>query len=193
MEEMKMPCMVSPLTEEERCFASNLDNYNQFFKYMKIHKLDPEEWYDILIIGYLHAVKKYLNMSWLNQYDFGAILFRTLDSARGNHYKSLKTQKRFPQNGLISLNFENVDAEKNADKSKSVNWIDTKQQTEADAISNMVFDNIMENLSNTQQKLLHMLITGYTGVEIRNFLGLTVKRYYRLINTIRSVVNGYLQ
>lgn len=104
---------MEPLTAEEKAFSSALENYDQFFKYMKINKLDQEEWYDILILHYLSAVKKYLNIPHLQQYEFGAVLFRTLDSARSNHcmegysqYQTWrKTEKQFPY-GYTLYNLE---------------------------------------------------------------------------------------
>ena len=46
-----------PLTEEERRFAEV--HHDLIYRYMNLHKLNPEEWYDILIIPYLDAVKKF--------------------------------------------------------------------------------------------------------------------------------------
>lgn len=48
-----------PLTEEEKQFAE--DHHDLMYRYMKIHELDPEEWYDILIIPYLNAVKSIIS------------------------------------------------------------------------------------------------------------------------------------
>ena len=31
---------MKPLTAEEKAFSADMGNYNQFFKYMKINKLD---------------------------------------------------------------------------------------------------------------------------------------------------------
>ena len=94
---------MEPLTAEEKAFSADLENYDQFFKYMKINKLDQEEWYDILILHYLRAVKKYLNIPHLQQYEFGAVLFKTLDSARSNYCKAMTTQKRMPEGGIYSF------------------------------------------------------------------------------------------
>lgn len=102
---------MEPLTEEEKAFSADLENYDQFFKYMKVNKLDQEEWYDILILHYLRAVKKYLNIPHLQQYEFGAVLFRTLDSARSNYFKAMTTQKRMPDGGLVSLDYTMEDGE----------------------------------------------------------------------------------
>lgn len=94
---------MEPLTAEEKAFSADMGSYNQFFKYMKINKLDQEEWYDILILHYLRAVKKYLNIPHLQQYEFGAVLFKTLDSARSNYCKAMTTQKRMPEGGIYSF------------------------------------------------------------------------------------------
>lgn len=94
--------MDTPLTKEERLFAEDINNHNQLFKYMKIHKLNQEEWYDILILHYLRAVRKYLTISKLKEYEFPAILFRTLDNARSNYFRDMNRQKRRPEGGVFS-------------------------------------------------------------------------------------------
>lgn len=45
-----------PLTEEERIFAER--HHDLMYRYMRIHELDINDWYDRLIIPYLQAVKK---------------------------------------------------------------------------------------------------------------------------------------
>lgn len=55
---IKRPLSDSPLTAEERVFAEA--HHNLMYRYMRIHDLDIEEWYDRLIIAYLNSVKKYL-------------------------------------------------------------------------------------------------------------------------------------
>lgn len=94
-----------PLTEEEKEFSAAPENYNLFFKYMRIHKLDPEEWYDILILDYLRAVKKYLSIPRLQEYKFGTILFKVLDTGRLHYFRAKNTQKRMPKGGFVSLDY----------------------------------------------------------------------------------------
>lgn len=129
---------MEPLTAEEKSFSSALENYDQFFKYMKINKLDQEEWYDILILHYLRAVKKYLNIPHLQKYEFGAVLFRTLDSARSNHCKAMTTQKRMPEGGIHSFDIVLED-----DKGKDFHvdsWlIDRKTSVEKQVIFKEMF------------------------------------------------------
>ena len=49
---------IRPLTEEEKIFASDQGNYDYLFFYMRKMHLDPEEWYDILIIPYFFCSKE---------------------------------------------------------------------------------------------------------------------------------------
>lgn len=89
-----------PLTEEEKRFAT--DHHDLMYRYMKIHELDPEEWYDILIIPYLNAVKKYHQYEKLQSLKFEQIFFRTLDNARSNYWRDMNRKKRCPEGGLFS-------------------------------------------------------------------------------------------
>ena len=129
---------MEPLTDEERAFSDDVENYNQFFKYMKIKKLDCEEWYDILVLHYLRAVKKYLNIPHLRQYNFGAVLFKTLDSARVNYLRSMATQKRMPDGGLVSLDY--VMEDDNGREHRIEQWfIDRKANVENQVIFKEMF------------------------------------------------------
>lgn len=89
-----------PLTMEERQFAE--EHHDLIYHYMKIHDLDFEEWYDILIIPYLQAVKKYHQYEKLQKLKFEQVFYRTLDNARSNHYRGMNTQKRKPEGGIYS-------------------------------------------------------------------------------------------
>ena len=90
-----------PLTEEERIFAEK--RHDLMYRYMRIHELDIDEWYDRLIIPYLQAVKKYHEYKKLQSYKFEQIFFRTLDSARSNYWRDLNRKKRCPEGGVWSL------------------------------------------------------------------------------------------
>ena len=129
---------MEPLTAEEKAFSADLENYDQFFKYMKINKLDQEEWYDILILHYLRAVKKYLNIPHLQKYDFGAVLFKTLDSARSNYCKAMTISKRMPEGGLVSLDYTMED-EKGKEHQIEAWLIDRKISVEKQVIFKEMF------------------------------------------------------
>ena len=89
-----------PLTDEERVFSEK--HHDLMYRYMRLHELDPEEWYDILIIPYLNAVKKYHQYDKLHNLKFEQVFFRTLDNARSNYFRDINREKRCPKGGLFS-------------------------------------------------------------------------------------------
>lgn len=73
----------TPLTEEERRFAE--ENHQVVFWYLQSRKLDPEEWYDIVILRYLLSVKKWFHRPELHRWKFVTIARQDMRSAIGNH------------------------------------------------------------------------------------------------------------
>ena len=159
-----------PLTEEERVFSANLENYDWLFKYMKINKLDQEEWYDILILHYLRAVKKYLNIPHLQQYEFSTILFRTLDNARINYFRDMNREKRMPSGGIVSLDWE--EDSMNGKRTAPMTWIDLKQSVEKTVMYHEMISEILSNLNDVQAEIFKMTMEEYNREEIKRYLGI---------------------
>lgn len=125
-----------PLTEEEREYAA--EHHGLFFKYMRNMKLDPEEWYDLLIVDYLQAVKKYFSRPELHKYGFHIILFKRLDAAYQNYFKAKNAQKRMPEGGLCSLDY--VVEESNGREHRIESWFtDHKTNIEKQVIFKELF------------------------------------------------------
>lgn len=182
-----------PLTEAEKEFAARPENYNQFLKYMKLRRLDPEEWYDILIFHYLRLVKKYLMTPKMQEYNFTAVLFATLDHRRSDYYRDMKRLKRIPQNCIISLDWEKDD--ENSDKGKNTApmfWIDTKQSVERTVLFREMVSEILSNLDNEQTEIFIRLFEEYGKEEIRKELEIGTRIYWNQIKEIKRVVADYL-
>lgn len=179
-----------PLTSEEKAFSADLKNYNQLFKYMRIHKLDQEEWYDILIIPYLQAVKKYLSISKLQQYNFGVILFKTLDNARGRHYIAMNRKKRKPDGGFVSL--DSVIENDNGENRHMEAWfVDYKANTEKQAIFNQLFKEFyMQCITYDEPETWNCSIDDYRKMELDLLLeGYTARHINR--ETEKQYSYGY--
>lgn len=165
-----------PLTEVEKIFAADEKNYNQLFIFMRNNRLDTEEWYDILIIPYLNAVKKYCNRKELQIYPFYAISNKVLSCAYYNYCRAMHTQKRMPEGGLVSLDYtmegDSLFSEQNI---ISEWWIDKKVNVEKQVISKETmfefWDNIDSFLGHEQMKaVLYMLLKGYSRREIIRYI-----------------------
>lgn len=168
-----------PLTEEEKVFSVEEENYNQLFKFMQYNHLNPEEWYDILIIPYLNSVKKYCSRPELHIYPFSAILKKKLSRAVYEEYRKSTAQKRMPEGGIISLDYtmegDNLFSENTVDEW----WIDRKINIERQVILKELFKEFYkkcimyeddfygdDEINEYLKCELDLLIKGYTHKQI---------------------------
>lgn len=82
-----------PTTPEEAQFAE--DNLNFVYWFLKHQKLEAAEWFDVVIFGYILAVKRYVWIPDLRQYKFTTIALRymrsTVSGERKKQRKQIKT------------------------------------------------------------------------------------------------------
>lgn len=82
----------NPLTPEQVCFAAK--NHRLIYKYLKKRQLSKEEYYDIVVFGYLKAVQDYFCKEDLQQYAFSTICYRYMSREITNYHIGLRSQKR---------------------------------------------------------------------------------------------------
>ncbi|MCI5587576.1 MAG: hypothetical protein MR384_06810 [Lachnospiraceae bacterium] len=183
---------IRPLTDKERVFAADEGNYSYLFFYMRKMRLDPEEWYDILIIPYLDAVKKYHEYESARQYTFSTVLKNKLYSALTAELKKRKSKKRMPEGGICSLDYtlegDNPFSENTLDEL----WIDRKQQTEKIVLDKEMLAEILVDLDDVQSRILKMLLEGYNNKEIEKELCISYTTLKNQLEKLQSVVTDYL-
>lgn len=183
---------IRSLTDEERTFAADEGNYGYLFFYMRKMRLDPEEWYDILIIPYLDAVKKYHEYESARQYTFSTVLKNKLYSALTAELKKRKSKKRMPEGGICSLDYtlegDNPFSENTLDEL----WIDRKQQTEKIVLDKEMLAEILVDLDDVQSRILKMLLEGYNKKEIEKELCISYTTLKNQLEKLQSVVTDYL-
>lgn len=69
----------SALTDEERAFAEK--NHKLVYSYLNSRRLSENDWYDVVIFGYLHAVQVWFRRPELRKYKFSVIAYRTMRDA----------------------------------------------------------------------------------------------------------------
>lgn len=185
---------IRPLTDEERAFAADEGNYSYLFFYMRKMRLDPEEWYDILIIPYLDAVKKYHEYESARQYAFSTVLKNKLYSALTAELKQRRSQKRMPEGGICSLDYteqgDNPFAEYTP-KALEDFWIDRKQQTEKIVLDKEMLAEILVGLDDVQSRIFEMLLEGYSKKEIGKELCISFTTLKSQLEKLQSVVTDY--
>ena len=176
-----------PLTEEERIFAEK--RHDLMYRYMRIHELDIDEWYDRLIIPYLQAVKKYHEYKKLQSYKFEQIFFRTLDSARSNHWRDLNRKKRCPEGGVWSL--EGLCSNNDYDDLDFYEIVSDKTAYLIDELITAEFDarNLFNELEKMQYKeIIALRLQGYDGKEIRHMMNIPQRKYQKMTREIKDIV-----
>nr|DAG68022.1 MAG TPA: DNA-directed RNA polymerase subunit alpha [Bacteriophage sp.] len=176
-----------PLTEEERIFAEK--RHDLMYRYMRIHELDIDEWYDRLIIPYLQAVKKYHEYKKLQSYKFEQIFFRTLDSARSNYWRDLNRKKRCPEGGVWSL--EGLCSNNDYDDLDFYEIVSDKTAYLIDELITAEFDarNLFNELEKMQYKeIIALRLQGYDGKEIRHMMNIPQRKYQKMTREIKDIV-----
>lgn len=80
------------LSPEERCFAS--EHHENVKKFLSHYQLPEDEYYDVVIFGYLLAVQEYLGDPKLQKYSFKTIAWNQMHSALVDEYRYRNRQKR---------------------------------------------------------------------------------------------------
>lgn len=81
-----------PLSKKEAIFAE--DNINIVYWYLRTYGLDEAEWYDVVIFGYLLAVKKYLSVQSTQKVKFVTVAANAMRSCVGNMRDKDKRQPK---------------------------------------------------------------------------------------------------
>ena len=185
-----------PLTEEEKIFAE--EHHDMIYRYLRIHELSIDPWYDILIIPYLQAVKKYHTYEHLQKLKFDQIFFRTLDNARSNYYRDLNRQKRRPEGKVLS--FDEVISPIYSDNEHgacmeilgglSENYYNT---IEHQVIDKLELDNLLDEFDvDSQKKIFELIVIGYSPKEIERLLQINYYYWKKLISGMKEPVRKYL-
>lgn len=173
------------LTDSEKKFAE--ENHNLVYGFLHRYKYSIDDFYNVVIFGYLKAVQIYSRRKDLqSKYDFPFIAWQYMRSEIGNHFQKENTQKRKPTESVISLDAEYQDMENfyNAVGGKSA---------EDDVMEKILFADIMNSLSEVQRKIAELKIKGYDNKEVYLFLEIPSSTYYKEMQRIKYVMDELLR
>ena len=182
-----------PLTEEEKIFAEK--NHSLMYRYIRIHELDLEDWYDILIVPYLQAVKKYFTYEHLQKYKFEQIFFRTLDSARSNYWRAMNRKMRCPSGGIYSYEGlvcrSNKDYDTGLDYAESITYLVhgiCNESAENEVVGTEMLKEALKSLDEEDRMIIEKKLYGYSDEEIYKSMGISVKKYNQILDRLIKAV-----
>ena len=171
---------LQPLTEDEKQQAEI--NHNLVYSFLHRHGYDMENFYDVVVFGFLKGIQAYNRREDLRKkYQLAFICEQYMRSEIGNFFRTESAQKRKPTENIISLDADYVESENfyNCVGGKSAEVILMELESIGD---------ILENLSETQRKITAMKIKGYGNKEIYLILEIKPSTYYRELQCIKAVL-----
>ncbi len=170
---------LSTLTEQEKKFAEQ--NHGLVYDFLHKRGYSIEEYYNVVIPGYLKAVQIYHRREDIrNKYAFPFISQQYMRSAIGNDSMTQNAQKRKPVEVVISLD---------ADCPDEVFYKSTgRKSAEADVLDKMLYDSVLKELSESRRKIVLLKMNGYNDKEVYSMMGIPSSTYYKEMQRIRAVV-----
>ena len=168
-----------PLTLEEQQFAE--ENHNLINSFLRFKRLNAD-YYDVVVFGYLRAVRKYFERPELRQYKFITIAYAAMNTDLGNHYRKQNRQKR----KAYIISFDTPIYEDN----ESLTLVDIIPA--GDIAANYMACGLLEEieaaLPKEQIKILRMKSEGYTDREIAGLNEVPVRSVQEVISAIRELL-----
>ena len=173
---------IRPLTLTEKQFAT--DNYHLITKFLKLSKLDAEEYFDVVVMDFLLAVENYLsNEQMQRKCNFEAFSYMYMKRAVFRFFRGMKAQKRSSKVGA-DVSLESIDdyigKSISMENLSALGYMETMEQ-------------IKSNLTEEQRKIFADKLEGYNLKEIAEHNGIKVDRAYKQFRRIKRVVADVME
>lgn len=151
-----------PLTEEQSAFAA--ENEKLIGKYLGIRRLPKNEFYDVVVFGYLRAVRNYLTTPSLQKYKFSTIAFNTMHTELSNHFRAQRAAMRCAT--VLEYDEERYTASLEDPVAMQVERAEDLARTRRQ---------LSRCLSLGQSKIIHLKVSGYSVKEAAKARGVRPK------------------
>lgn len=179
------------LTDDERQFAA--DNHNLIYKFLRVNRLDIEEWYTVVVPGFLKAVRDYNRNDRAKNYSFHIIANRSMKDCILKEYRARNCDKRVANYCALSLDAEIGDKEGSGDAARIIDFISDKNDCYEEYVFQEAFKAGIEKLSDRQKIIVNLLIDNVTHTEIKKRLELKRREFENDLNFIRKIMTQYLR
>lgn len=168
-----------PLTPEQKIYAA--EHHDLVYRYLNQNHLPEDDYYDVIIFGYLKAVRDYLTRTDLQTYSFVTISWKAMTQSLANYYKSLKCQKRNAEivNIHVGLHEDNIPLDEN--------FMATDKLMEQLEVKLLLHD-LARRTSKEQMDMVRMKSSGYGIQDIARRQNVTTRRVRKLLEEVRSIL-----
>lgn len=168
------------LTEQESAFAA--EHHSLIYRYLNERDLPENEYYDVVVFGYLNGVRKYFRRGDLKQYSFTTIAWSAMNASYANYERS----RRCPKNSAQVLSLHEPYHSAYALEQMIADAKDYAEET----ISAIAVKETLQSFEQTELEVLKLLMEGYPKTEIRHTLGLTAEALNEAIVSMQNKTLG---
>jgi len=176
---------LNEFTKDQKEFAN--ENHYLVDNFLKYRHLSKDKYYDVVIFGYLRAVKKYFIRRELQMYNFSTIALYAMKCDLNNNKIRQQSKKR----KAFVVSFDNSMYENNELTISETIAAPGSVTDNMDA--EMIWDEIASKLSDNHTEVLRMRVIGYNDREIAKNQGITTKDINNIMEQIRDVVGSMPQ
>lgn len=173
-----MKCEI-PLTYEQKIFAE--EHHTLVYKFLNENHLSENDYYDVIVFGYLKAVRDYLSRPSLQKYTFPTIAWRIMTCSLYNYHRAQKCSKRNAQTVSIHESL----CEDGLPLEQTIPAPDTLMlhlETE------LLLHDLARHISSRQMDMVRLKTCGYSDRDIARKQNIPMKRVRELLNEIRLVL-----
>ncbi len=169
-----------PLTKEQRDFAA--ERHNLIYAFLNDKGLPEDEYYDIVVFGFLRAVKEYLDKPHLQKYNFSTIGWKKMSSCLFDYYKRQNRQKRKGHTvSLDTLVFED-------EVLPLTEVLSAPDRLMADLEAKLMLHDLAARVTRQQMDIVRQRHEGYCLREIAKSQRTTIKHIQELLQDVGAVL-----
>lgn len=173
-----MLCEV-PLTAEQRDFSAS--HHSLVYKFLNENRLSEDEFYDVVIFGYLKAVRDYFSDPTAQKYSFATIAYRRMRFCLCDYFRSHERKKRNTEilSIHIGLGPDSYPLEETVAGHDAL-----MEQLE----TNLLLHELAGKISRQQMDMVRMKTYGYNLREISRRQKTPMSRVKELLEEVRAVL-----
>lgn len=167
-----------PLTKEQRDFATKW--HNLIYTFLNDKGLPEADYYDIVVFGFLRAVRRYFTEPKLLKYSFSTIAWQAMQQSLSTHYRAQSCQKRHAY--VVSLH--SYDGPYTLEE-----VLPAPDRVMAQLETELLLHDLAALASRQQMTVVRMKSAGYNMREIAKKESIPMKRVRELLEEIRALLD----
>ena len=168
-----------PFTKEEQQFAE--ENHDLVYAFLNEKKLSEDEYYDVVVFGYLQAVQVYCTEKKQCKYSFSTLAWRHMQDELTDYHKYLCSAKR---NALVISLDEPLDGSEGLRLEDVITYDDCLYEIRTE----LLLHDLAVQLPEREMRIINMKIRGSKLQEIAKAEKLNFKQIGKILNNIYPTV-----